>query len=399
MRPFTSLSRKPLLLIGFVSVFIFLYHVASHPKVSSNLRPTSYYDNYDEAVCLPEIHLSRQPPKEKAKAAFVVLVRNSEQEDIASSIINLEDKFNKNFHYPYVFLNEEPFTDEFKVAMTKASPNAQMTFGLIDKKKHWGYPSWVDEDYAAQCRKDMLANGVMFGEKESYHHMCRFQSGFFFDHPLLEHYDWYWRVEPGVKFFCDITYDPFLYMQKYNKLYGFVVTLKEMPATIPTLWKTVLEYAQSRRIDTTMKGRSLFPFFRDQDGLGSEYNYCHFWSNFEIASLNLWRSPAYRDFFNYLDQTGNFFYERWGDAPVHSLGAGLLLETDQIHYFEDIGYQHDLYRHCPSKQSGKGCRCDCPVGTTEKSIDHDSYYDTCLPQWRKWVKTSDARKARWNMWS
>lgn len=110
----------------------------------------------------------------------------SEQEGIASSIINLEDKFNKNFHYPYVFLNEEPFTDEFKAAMTKASPNAQMEFGLIDKKKHWGYPSFVDESYAAQCRERMRTNGVMFGDKESYHHMCRFQSGFFFDHPLLE---------------------------------------------------------------------------------------------------------------------------------------------------------------------------------------------------------------------
>jgi alpha 1,2-mannosyltransferase len=104
-------------------------------------------------------------------------------------------------------------------------------------------------------------------------------------------------------------------MQKYNKLYGFVVTLKEMPETIPTLWDTVVDYAKSRRIDISLKGRSLFPFFRDEDFHGNGYNYCHFWSNFEIASLNLWRSPAYRDFFNHLDQTGNFFYERWGDAP------------------------------------------------------------------------------------
>lgn len=25
-----------------------------------------------------------------------------------------EDRFNKEFKYPYVFLNEEPFSDEFK---------------------------------------------------------------------------------------------------------------------------------------------------------------------------------------------------------------------------------------------------------------------------------------------
>ncbi|CAO3588809.1 unnamed protein product [Absidia cylindrospora] len=108
MRPFTSLQSSQ----GVIQ-----------------LTPNIYYDNYDEAVCLPEVHLTRQPPKEKAKAAFVILVRNSEQDDIALSIVNLEDKFNKNFHYPYVFLNEEPFTEEFKVAMTKASPNAQWSLG------------------------------------------------------------------------------------------------------------------------------------------------------------------------------------------------------------------------------------------------------------------------------
>jgi alpha 1,2-mannosyltransferase len=135
----------------------------------------------------------------------------------------------------------------------------------------------------------------------------------------LGSYDWYWRVEPGVRFFCDITYDPFLFMQKHNKQYGFVITLLELKDTIPTLWDTVLDYAKSRKIDLGMsaiagksKSKSLFPYFLDET---NGYNLCHFWSNFEIGSLNLWRSSNYQDFFAYLDQTGNFFYERWGDAP------------------------------------------------------------------------------------
>lgn len=103
-------------------------------------------------------------------------------------------------------------------------------------------------------------------------------------------------------------------MEKYNKKYGFVVTLLELKDTIPTLWKTVEEYAKSRRIDiSTETSKLLFPYFRDKNT--GDFNLCHFWSNFEIASLDLWRSPQYRDFFNYLDQTGKFFYERWGDAP------------------------------------------------------------------------------------
>lgn len=33
------------------------------------------------------------------------------------------------------------------------------------------------------------------------------------------------------------------------------------------------------------------------------------WSNFEIASLDLWRSPAYSKFFDFLDKKGGFYYE------------------------------------------------------------------------------------------
>ncbi|ORX52802.1 glycosyl transferase [Hesseltinella vesiculosa] len=358
------------------------------------MQPTAYYKNYDEPVCLPERHIRINPPVAKAKAAIIAVVRNKEQEKMIASIIQLEERFNKNFRYPYVFLNEEPFTDEFKIAVQESAPSSKMDFGLIDKASQWSFPPHVSKEKALQKFDEMSQNNVMFGNMESYHHMCRYQSGFFFDHPLLDGYDWYWRLEPGVKFYCDITYDPFLYMEKHNKQYGFVITLRELSNTVPTLWQTVQRYAKSRHIDISEKNNLLFPYFADNK---NDYNMCHFWSNFEIASLNLWRSPQYRDFFNYLDQTGNFFYERWGDAPVHSLAAGLFLTTDQVHYFEDFGYQHDSYRHCPAKGSELGCRCECPSGTTDQSIDHDSFYDTCLPVWRKWIKTTEARKS-W-VWS
>ena len=61
------------------------------------------------------------------------------------------------------------------------------------------------------------------------------------------------------------------------------------------------------------------------------------WSNFEVGNLEWLRSDAYIDFFNSLDQDGGFFYERWGDAPVHSIAAGLLLKKEEIHFFNDIG--------------------------------------------------------------
>jgi hypothetical protein len=50
------------------------------------------------------------------------------------------------------------------------------------------------------------------------------------------------------------------------------------------------------------------------------------------------------DFFEHLDKAGGFYYERWGDAPVHSIGAALFAKKDQIHFFEDIGYRHEPFQ-------------------------------------------------------
>jgi len=61
---------------------------------------------------------------------------------------------------------------------------------------------------------------------------------FFFRHPLVLKYDFYWRVEPGVTYYCDLTYDPFLYMQEHGKVYGFNIVQYDFRETIETLWET-----------------------------------------------------------------------------------------------------------------------------------------------------------------
>lgn len=42
-----------------------------------------------------------------------MLVRNSEVNDAAVAIQQLEDRFNKKYKYPWVFLNDEPFNERF----------------------------------------------------------------------------------------------------------------------------------------------------------------------------------------------------------------------------------------------------------------------------------------------
>lgn len=280
-------------------------------------------------------------PSAKVKATFVTLARNSELYDLIKSIRRVEDRFNRKFQYDWVFLNDEPFTQEFK-DLTSSIVSGKTKYGLIPKE-HWSYPEWIDKDKAAESRKKMKAANIIYGDSESYRHMCRFESGFFWQNPLLDEYDWYWRVEPGIQIHCDLDYDLFKFMEDNNKVYGFTISIHEFRATIESLWKHTTDFLKIHP-DYVAKD-NLLDFISD-DG-GETYNLCHFWSNFEVASLKFWRSKPYRDYFEYLDKTGGFFYERWGDAPIHSIAASLFLSRDKIHYFDDVGYNHGVYTQCP----------------------------------------------------
>lgn len=52
---------------------------------------------------------------EKPRAALISLVRNSELPGILQSMRQLEFQWNRKYGYPWVFFNDEPFSDEFKV--------------------------------------------------------------------------------------------------------------------------------------------------------------------------------------------------------------------------------------------------------------------------------------------
>lgn len=66
------------------------------------------------------LHIPNQVPEGPiqdgtANAVMLMLARNSELEGAVSSVKQLEEKFNQRFHYPWVFLNDEPFTEDFKL--------------------------------------------------------------------------------------------------------------------------------------------------------------------------------------------------------------------------------------------------------------------------------------------
>ncbi|KAF2817211.1 alpha-1,2-mannosyltransferase Kre5 [Mytilinidion resinicola] len=400
-------------------------------------------DKYDKVFVTGCLEPQVDGPR--ANAAFVVLARNKELDGVLQSIKSIERHFNRWFHYPYVFLNDGDFNSTFKEAILNHT-SGSVEWGKIDSTM-WGYPSWTDMAVAKEGIAKQGDAAIMYGGMESYHHMCRFYSGFFYKHELLQKYEWYWRLEPEIKYFCDITYDPFIHMEREKKTYGFTIAVKELKETVPNIFR----YASAFKRNNNITSQGLWEMFtvkpdekkslpkddpkykkplpeeilNTEPGAGSlpeisldamegeEYNMCHFWSNFEIARLDWFRSKEYNDFFEMMDRSGGFWMERWGDAPIHSLAAGALLSPKDIHYFRDFGYRHTTIQHCPAnaparqlpripflekttkdekkrieedeywasfdppKENGVGCRCKCDTDI----VDVEGKQGSCLAEW------------------
>ena len=296
------------------------------------------HDRVFATGCL-DPHIAAAEPR--ANAAIVVLARNKELEGVIQSVKSLERHFNRWFHYPYVFLNDGDFEQEFKDTIQNYT-TGKTEFGKINGSM-WGYPDWVDHEVAKEGIRKQGDAAIMYGGMESYHHMCRFYSGFFYKHELLAPYEWYWRLEPEISYFCDITYDPFIEMARANKTYGFTIAVKELKETVPNifryasaymrkynvkskgLWemfleakpeetKTPLEETRARTLpDEVLRTDPGHQNIKDVDPEtmeGENYNMCHFWSNFEIARLDWFRSKEYNDFFDMMDKSGGFWMER-----------------------------------------------------------------------------------------
>ncbi|SGZ30941.1 BQ5605_C046g12276 [Microbotryum silenes-dioicae] len=336
----------------------------------------------------PEIVVTE--PRENA--AITLLVREQDLAELLPTLRNFEKRFNRQFRYAYVFLTapvDPPFSTMFQEQVVASLPEGAVVEWATVEPRYWRIPETMDVANVRSGFEQQQKDGVQYAGREGYHHMCRYFSGLWVRTAALQKYDWYWRLEPGVRFYCTISYDPFRFMALNHKIYGFVITIVENMNTIPTLFDSILELVQKHGL---VPGSRLWQFLLKKGDPGA-YSGCHFWTNFEIGDLRFFRSEPYQTVFNELDQAGGFFSERWGDAPVRSLALGLLSDVDRIHYFEDFAYQHDWFMHCP-QEKGLGCDCQCPVYSKDPlpkneltDVDHDWRF-SCLDRWKETVGTS-----------
>ena len=284
------MKRKHANLIHIVYFLLFIYLKLFNDQVDSNY--------ISKAIKLLDISNSYN----RVNGCIIVLVKNSELNKFKNTLTQFEKSFNKKFNYPYVLLNNEKFTDEFRQEISKYT-NSTIEFGLISRE-HWSIPKWINTRLLQRSLKTI-------GFNLSYRLMSRYYSGYFFRHDLTLKYEYYFRFDTDSIFPCQIDNDLFLELKQKNKLYGFAIGDHEDLSTIPTLWPSIQNWLDEEKYRKFISPNNAIKFVSNNMGKNLTSS-CMFYNNFEIASFSIFRNKMYLDFFDYLDKRGGFFYERWG---------------------------------------------------------------------------------------
>lgn len=82
--------------------------------------------------------------------------------------LSLPDRFNRQYHYDWTFLNDQPFDDQFKTHVS-AICSGKVQFGLVPEK-HWGkdMPSWIDKQKALKLINEMGQKPIPYGGSVPY---------------------------------------------------------------------------------------------------------------------------------------------------------------------------------------------------------------------------------------
>ncbi|KAM0755003.1 nucleotide-diphospho-sugar transferase [Meredithblackwellia eburnea MCA 4105] len=279
--------------------------------------------------------------EERANATILILVSPATKiaVELLPSLQSIEESFNRRLGYPIQLLIDGKLPPKSLQDETSRITGGKAKWWLLDHTNGWGKPDWISDEDIAESRKKV-------GFSAGYRNMCRFYSGFFWKHPATMAYDYIFRLDEGIKFWCPIDYDPFMLMKHTKTKYAYSIINNEGPKVATGLFDHTKQFFANRpqflAADNNIK---LF----SGDG-GKTWDYKIVYNNFEISHRSLWESPAYTAYFNFLDKLGGIYHHRWGDAPIHTLFlAHALPRREWLDLSASTGYQHGRFGfHCPA---------------------------------------------------
>lgn len=126
----------------------------------------------DSEFLLPDTQMDWvQTNSSKPRAAFVVITHEEELFRLRTTMVDLEDRFNKNHNYPWVIISDKPLSRKFREWIS-GTTEAPVYFGQAPQIE-WNEPYWIDVKRVEEGVKNKVNDKVNHGENISWRRMTR----------------------------------------------------------------------------------------------------------------------------------------------------------------------------------------------------------------------------------
>eukprot|EP00802_Teleaulax_amphioxeia_P017152 Tamp_17297.p1 GENE.Tamp_17297~~Tamp_17297.p1 ORF type:complete len:429 (+),score=71.01 Tamp_17297:120-1289(+) len=252
-----------------------------------------------------------QPTRGAGAIVYVCCADAHELQDLLWSLKLLDLNFNDQFRYPVLIFHENLGTAQRNLIKSSTRSDVQL------HRVSFRIPAFVDPNYVPRWY-----HGYSLG----FRHMIRFLAMKMYEHSALEDYDYYWRLDSDSFLISRVFVDPIEFMQQNDYKFGFIATTQEKPVFTADLFE--LHEAHRRNLGLV------------SEWFSGSWNGFSFYSNCEIARVDLWRQPMVKDYLQRIDEAGGIYKVRWSDASIHFLATSIFLAAQEMVQLVFLPYWH-----------------------------------------------------------
>ena len=273
------------------------------------------------------------------KSAIVILTQNTPEKRIylKNCLYFLFKNFNEKFKYPVIILHEGDYTPEYQEEIIKGVRGESSSFIKFKEldKEDFKIPEHIDK---VKLAKSIELQPVPYWRNESYRNMCNFWLKHFTKY--VTEYDYIMRLDDDSIIEEKINSDLFQIMKERDL--NYISNIIHIDCGIcnyemkeffdhyymdkQDLIKDMFVYSKfdnnNKEIFDNFK--KLYKIMNDKEYEKNEVDIkspIMYYNNFFITKTAFWNSENIKKVIDEIDKTGNIYYYRWGDAPLHTIIA------------------------------------------------------------------------------
>jgi hypothetical protein len=270
------------------------------------------------------------------KSAIFILTQNTTERKIylKTSLYFLFRNFNAKYKYPVIILHEGDYDIESMNEIT-TSIRKDCRY-LIDFKKidsgDFDIPKNIDEKKMNKC---IDTKPVPYWRNKKYRLMCNFWINNFMKY--CNDYDYIMRIDDDSIIEEPINADIFKMIEEkgHNYMSNIIHVdcsicnygMKEffekiLPDKIDKISELFMEHSLDSNSPHFARFKKLYLALNDKEYEGNNVNMAMpvmYYNNFFVTKTAIWKTPEITDIIDKINETGDIFYCRWGDAPLQTI--------------------------------------------------------------------------------